>query len=172
MRCGYDILPSTSDTTYGAASSFNDCFQTCSTRATCAGFTYSGATNGAGAGNCYGKRLTSGTNSSFTYSGNTALVAAIKLSNYPPIPPQYTCPGAQNRTVVTDPNTQVQYVLWCNYDTIGDAPWSIQVTDSFNDCFYQCSISANSASGTCTGFTYQPSTTGDTYGVGAGTCYM
>lgn len=172
MRCGYDTTPGGGPTSVYVTDSFNQCFNYCSTTDNCAAFTYSGSNLGVGSGTCYLKYTQVGAYSTFSGGGNSGLVSAIKLANYPPLPPSFTCPQAQDRTVVTDPNTGVQYALWCNYDTYSGSTWSIQVSDSFNDCFYQCSTSANMDNGNCTAFTYQPTNTGPLYGVGPGTCYM
>ncbi|KAI5368318.1 putative PAN/Apple domain-containing protein [Septoria linicola] len=167
MRCGVDSTPSGGPAIVNV-NNFNQCFNECSTRANCAGFTYAGASQGQGVGQCYLKATSDTSKSGFAGGPSNTLVSAIKLANYPPLPPSYTCPLAQDRTVVTDPNTGVQYVLWCNYDTAGNSPWRVDVSDSFNDCFHSCSTSADRSSGNCTGFTYS----GATNGAGSGSCYM
>ncbi|KAF7191331.1 hypothetical protein HII31_07354 [Pseudocercospora fuligena] len=173
MRCGSDTtLASTiqSSTQQG----FNDCFSQCSGNclgtscAPCAGFTFSGSqnSNGTGAGTCYYKQPASSGYNGFSGDGNWAVVGAIKMQYYPPMPPAFQCP-AQDLNVVTDPNFGYQYVLGCGRETFGGSAGNpLGVADSFNDCFLLCATFPGP--GNCTAFTYS----GGVNGVGSGMCYF
>ncbi|KAM3422583.1 hypothetical protein BST61_g75 [Cercospora zeina] len=170
LRCSSDSTPGDNVNVIPGVRGFNDCFDWCTTNSNCAGFTYFGpsSTNGIGDGTCYFKPASQTSKS--TFSGNSGqTVSAIKLSNYPPLPPSYTCPFERDLTVATDPNTGVQYVMRCNSDSFGSAIWSLGVSDSFNDCFYQCSTNSG---GNCTAFTYAGAQGGPGNGQGSGICYM
>ncbi|KAK0865557.1 hypothetical protein LTR87_015378 [Friedmanniomyces endolithicus] len=164
-----------------AANSWNDCFTQCQASTaggtqTCTSFTYGGAANGAGSGNCYLKNAipNGGTDSFTTSSGNVIdFVSAIRTPYYNSAGNTYvafnptpygSCPGA-NGTVITD-GSSYQYEVGCAYDlTGGTGGASPAAANSWNDCLASC----DSAGATvCTAFVYL----GEANGVGAGTCYQ
>ncbi|KAK0921454.1 hypothetical protein LTR91_014010 [Friedmanniomyces endolithicus] len=84
LSCGGALLSGTSYAAAAAANSFDDCFPQCDQSSTtqgamyCTGFTYTGATNGAGPGVCY---LYNNVGEGFV-AGNSSTVGAIRLVNY------------------------------------------------------------------------------------------
>ncbi|KAK0820643.1 hypothetical protein LTR75_001521 [Friedmanniomyces endolithicus] len=84
LSCGGALSPGTSYAAAAAATSFDDCFGQCDQSSTtqgamyCTGFTYIGATNGAGPGVCY---LYNNVGEGFV-AENSSAVGAIRLVNY------------------------------------------------------------------------------------------
>ncbi|KAK1821739.1 hypothetical protein LTR12_003788 [Friedmanniomyces endolithicus] len=116
-----------------AANTWDDCFTQCQASTaggsnTCTSFTYGGAANGAGSGNCYLKNAipNGGTDSFTTSSGNVIdFVSAIRTTYYNSAGNTYvafnptpygSCPSA-NGTVITD-GSSYQYEVGCAYTQI------------------------------------------------------
>lgn len=190
IGCGYDT-EDTEYTTESAGVGFNDCFYACDESVTnsgvgyCSAWTYSGQTNGLGAGTCY---LKNGANEAFKGPFYAAQVAAIRL--YPPgvsptpIPSSSSstivstaassssstssapsCPSANN-TVITDPSG-IQYTIHCGSDSTVGASSTSGVTGDFNQCFSIC----DKATG-CVAFTFYPYVDANGVPKGTGICYL
>lgn len=169
---------------YASASATNtylDCMTACDAQSSCLGFTYVGATYGAGSGTCYLKsavgtytsagtnlisafKPTSGSSSSSssvvsgTTSTSTTSAAATSSSSAANL-----CPAADG-TTITDSNGS-NYTVHCSSDNSVGSYASASASNSYLDCMTACD--AQSSTG-CVGFTY----VGATYGAGSGTCYL
>ncbi|TKA62036.1 hypothetical protein B0A55_10884, partial [Friedmanniomyces simplex] len=152
VGCGYDTNNGAFDV-QSASVSWNDCFALCDSDTGCTAFTYSGGTNGVGAGQCFMKNFNG--EAFVTGSNPSLLVAAIRYppaASYPaPVsstsaasssaagassaagttsttsspPPAATTDVCVNQTVVTDSNG-ISYQLYCDSDTSGNGAFTTQ----------------------------------------------
>lgn len=111
IKCASDTSGGQAFATGTNVYSFNDCFYICTNNlgltggATCTAFTYTGGTNGQGAGTCYIKTASSVT---FNVNGNLGAVGGIKAANY----------GALTTTTTTTTAAGVRYCTLCHLNNI------------------------------------------------------
>ena len=151
ITCGSDLAGNVLETRQ-AVNSFKDCFDFCDARKPdCTGWTYSGATNGAGPGYCYLKK-----GNTFLTDGRNTIIAAVATTQA-----SFACP-ADSGSTLTDTNG-VQYTITCGSDLGGSVIQSKYAATNFKDCLGFCD-----ATPTCTGWTYS----GAVDGAGSGYCYL
>ncbi|CAK4031514.1 Hypothetical predicted protein [Lecanosticta acicola] len=166
-QCGADTGPPGTNVAHTYAyNTWEECFASCDTTGGCGGFTYLGAANGTGYGDCYlkgtGTYLLNSTNMGNTYVG--AVLLSAPPAGYTPTrtlsatatstatstvsPVACADPGAPS--IVSSPATGTNYTIECGSDTYGDVAAVLMVQNGYQDCMANCDNTTD-----CSGFTYQ-----------------